>query len=348
MNKMKLFFIKINQTLQKIPVRFRIPVAALCLFALLYGSYSYWKNHHIPTEILLHGNVDIRQVDLGFRVGGRIAEMRFEEGDLVKKGDVIAVLDKVPFQNDLDSSKAQLGQAEADLLKKKTGNRPVEIQLAESVVREREATLKNTTKTFDRQNDLVKKGASSRQSYDDAVRQKDEAQARLNNAKEALDLMKEGFRAEDIQAAQATVELAKAKVAVSQTSLDDTEIRSPSNGIIFSRIREPGAIVAPGSTVYTLALHEPVWIRAYISETELGRLKPGMEALVTTDSHTDPFKGSVGFISPQAEFTPKTVETNELRTDLVYRIRVIVDDPKGDLRQGMPVDVMLKLTEPHP
>lgn len=335
------------QIVQKTPVRFRIPLALLCLFGLLYGSYSYWKTHHIPTEILIHGNVDIRQVDLGFRVGGRISEMRFEEGDLVKKGDILAVLDKVPYQNDLDSAKGQLAQAEAELLKKRNGNRPEEIQQAESAYEERQATLKNALKIFERQTDLVKSGASSRQSYDNSVQIKDEAEARLRNAKDTLELMKAGFRYEDIQATEAAVAFAKAKVATSQTSLDDTEIHSPSNGVIFSRIREPGAIVAAGSTVYTLALHEPIWIRAYVSETELGRLKPGMEALVTTDSHKEPFKGSVGFISPQAEFTPKTVETNELRTDLVYRIRVIVDDPKGDLRQGMPVDIVLKLTAPH-
>lgn len=345
---MKQIFTKIGTKFGQIPVHIRILSILICLFILLATMVSYWKNHHSEDEILIPGNVDIRQVDLGFRVGGRIAEMRFEEGDLVKVGDVMAVLDKIPYQNELDSQKAQVGQAEADLLKKKTGNRPEEIKVAESVYSERKATLDNATRTFERQKDLVKKGAASRQAYDDAVRQKDEAEARLKNAQDTLDLIKEGFRSEDIQAAQATLELAKSKLAISQTSLDDAEIHSPSNGVIFSRVREPGAIVAPGSIVYTLALHEPVWIRAYVSEPDLGNLKPGMEALVRTDSHPQPFKGKVGFISPQAEFTPKTVETKELRTDLVYRLRIIVEDPKGELRQGMPVDVTLLKGSGHP
>ena len=325
----------------KVPIYMRILFLAVILLIVGWGSYTYWKTLHSDNEIHIHGNVDIRQVDLGFRVGGRIAEMHFEEGDLVKVNDVLAVLDKVPFQDELNSQKAQVRQAEADLLKKKTGNRPEEIQVAESVLNERKATLDNAIRTYERQKDLVKKGAASKQAYDDSVRQKEEAEARLKNAKDTLQLIKEGFRSEDIQAAEATLELAKSKLAVAQTSLDDTKIHSPSNGIIFSRVREPGAIVAPGSTVYTLALHEPVWIRAYVSESDLGHLKPGMEALVHTDSHPKPFKGKVGFISPQAEFTPKTVETKELRTDLVYRIRVIVEDLKGELRQGMPVDVIL-------
>lgn len=319
----------------------RVLLLSVSLFIIGSVSYNHWKNMHSKNEIHIHGNVDIRQVDLGFRVGGRVAEMRFEEGDLVKTNDVISVLDKVPFQNEFDSQKAQVAQAEADLLKKRTGNRPEEIHVAEAVLSERQATLDNAIRTYERQKNLVKKGAASQQAYDDSIRQKEEAEARLKNAKDTLNLIKEGFRSEDIKAAEATLELAKSKLAVAQTSLNDTEIHSPSNGIIFSRVREPGAIVASGSTVYTLALHEPVWIRAYVSESDLGHLKPGMEALVHTDSHPEPFKGKVGFISPQAEFTPKTVETKELRADLVYRIRVIVEDPKGELRQGMPVDVTL-------
>lgn len=326
---------------KKLSIPLKMGIVSLLIFLIAYPPYSYWKNHESPNEILIHGNVDIRQVDLGFRVGGRISEMRYEEGDLVKVNDVIAVLDKTPFQNDLESQKAQVAQAEADLLKKKTGNRPEEIKVAESIFNERQATVDNAIRTYERQKELVKKGAASKQAYDDAVRQKDEAEARLKNARESLDLIKEGFRVEDIQAAEATLELAKAKLASSQTNLDDTEIHAPSNGVIFSRVREPGAIVAPGATVYTLSLHDPVWIRAYISESNLGSVKPGMEALVTTDSHPTPFKGKVSFVSPQAEFTPKTVETRELRTDLVYRIRVLVEDPKGELRQGMPVDVTL-------
>lgn len=319
----------------------KISILIALSILIIYPSHEYWKNYRDPNKIIAHGNVDIRDVDLGFRVSGRISEMRFEEGDLVKKGDILATLDKVPYENEIDSKKALVAQAEAELLKKRTGNRPEEIKVAESILNERKAALENAVRTYERQKDLVGKGATSKQAYDDAVRQRDEATARVRNATETFDLIKEGFRKEDIQAAEAALELAKANLASAQTNLDDTQLHAPTNGIIFSRVREPGAIVAAGSSIYTLSLHDPVWIRAYISELNLGHVKPGMEATVTTDSTSKPFKGKLSFISPQAEFTPKTVATPELRTDLVYRIRVLVDDPEGELRQGMPVDVTI-------
>lgn len=298
-------------------------------------------------EITVYGNVDIRQVDLGFRVGGRIKKLNFEEGDLVKTGDVMAILDDVPYLNDLHSAQAQLDQNAADLDKKKNGNRVEEIQQAESTVKEREGTHNNAIRIFNRQKELIKSKAASIQTYDNALQQMIESKARLESAKDFLHLMKAGFRPEDIQASQAAYNLAKANLDTAQTNLDDTKLIAPSDGIIFSRIREEGAIVGIGATVYNLSLHHPVWIRAYVSEHNLGRIKPGDKALIYTDTNPDkPFKGQIGFISPQAEFTPKNVETEELRPDLVYRIRILADDPKGNLRQGMPVTVKL-LIDPN-
>ncbi len=151
----------------------------------------------------------------------------------------------------------------------------------------------------------------------------------------------EGTRAEDIAAAQATLQVVQARVASAQTSLDDTRLLAPSDGVVISRVREPGAIVGPNDVVFVLSLTRSVWVRAYVSETELGKLHPGMEVSVQSDAAPSSFKGHVGFISPTAEFTPKSVETPELRTDLVYRLRVIVDDAGPGLRQGMPVTVQI-------
>jgi len=323
-----------------------LALAGLALIACLYIALTYWwekKNHH---ELLLYGNVDIRQVDLGFRVSGRLTKMVFEEGDEVKTGDLMAVLDKAPYEADLAAAQAQLAQAEANFAKLKHGNRPQEIEEARATVRQRQAALDNAETAFHRQSEQIKIGSTSQQAYDDALTQTIEAEALLKNAKEALSLAEEGFRKEDIDAGLAAMETAKAQLQSAQINLRDTELYAPSDGILFVRVREPGAILAPQSIVYTLSLHKPVWIRAYVSEPNLGRIKPGTEALVTTDSNPDkPFKGQIGFISPQAEFTPKTVETPELRTDLVYRLRIVMDDPKGQLRQGMPVTVKIKTTE---
>ena len=295
--------------------------------------------------MVLYGNVDIRQVDLGFRVAGRLEKMVFEEGDEVKTGDVVATLDKAPYEASLATAQAQFQQASANFAKFKQGNRLQEIEEARAAVHQNQAIHDNAVATFTRQSKQLKIEATSQQTYDDALYKKSESEAQLKSAKEALSLAEEGFRQEDIKGAEAAMETAKAQLQSAQINLQDTSILSPSDGIMLTRVREPGAIVEPLSIVYTLSLHKPVWVRAYVSETDLGRIKPGMEVLITTDANPDmPFKGKIGFISPQAEFTPKTVETPELRTDLVYRIRITVDDPKGKLRQGMPVTVKIKLT----
>lgn len=307
---------------------------------------TYWEEKKNHNNLVLYGNVDIRQVDLGFRVSGRITQMPFEEGDEIKTGDIIATLDKAPYEADLAVAKAQLAQSEANYAKYKHGSRPQEIEEAKATVREQQAAFDNAEIILKRQSEQIKVGATSQQAYDDALSQKIQTESLLKSSKEALSLAEEGFRQEDIDAAHGAMKMAKAQLESAKINLQDTDIFSPSDGIIMTRVLEPGSIIAPLSIVYTLSLHKPVWVRAYVSEPNLGRIKPGMEALVITDSHPDkPFKGQIGFISPQAEFTPKTVETTELRTDLVYRLRILVDDSHGDLRQGMPITVHIKLSE---
>ncbi len=323
-----------------------VVLGSLVLFIGLYFAIVFWREEEKLDNLTLYGNVDIRQAGLGFRVSGRVSQMLFEEGDEVKKGDLLATLDKAPYEADLAIAKAQFSQAEANYSKYKHGNRPQEIEEARANVREQQAAFDNAEITLNRQSQQVKVGASSQQAYDDALSQKIKTEALLKSAKEALSLLEEGFRVEDIDAAHGAMKMAQAQLESAQINLKDTEIFSPSDGIMMTRVLEPGAIIAPLSIVYTLSLHKPVWVRAYVSEPNLGRIKPGMEALIITDSQPDkPFKGQIGFISPQAEFTPKTVETTELRTDLVYRLRILVDDSTGDLRQGMPVTVHIKLSE---
>lgn len=313
------------------------------LFAIAAGYLYYAEHDHYPkNEIHLHGNVDIRQVELGFRVRGRLSEMLHEEGDYIHQGEPLATLDSGPYEIEVSNQKAQVEQANANWQKLQKGNRPQEIQQAMALVREREAAYINADRTQARQADLVKRNLAAKQTYDDALTQKKEAEAQLNTAKEALALATEGFRAEDIAQGLAQFDSAKARLASAELNLSDTQLFAPSNGIILTRAREPGAVLEAGSTVYTMTLVDPIEVRSYISETDLGRVKPGMPALVFTDTYPkDPLQGQVGFISPQAEFTPKNIETKALRTDLVYRIRIVVKDPKGILRQGMPVSVVL-------
>ena len=203
---------------------------------------------------------------------------------------------------------------------------------------------RNAERLYERRLSLVQSGSISKQQYDDTLADRDAAQAQDQLSQADLALALAGFRVEDVQEARANLAAAKARLAQTEINLQDTEIHSPADGIILTRVREPGAIVSAGQTVYTLQLLSPVWIRTYVSERDLGRIYQGMPADVYTDSQpTKPFHGQIGFISPVAEFTPKNVETTDLRTELVYRLRVIVDNPDNGLRQGMPVTVKLKL-----
>jgi len=330
----------------------RVIIAVVAVLALV--SYATWQFGLLERlgliqakskTLTLYGNVDIRQVELGFRVAGRISELRFQEGDVVKKGDLLAILDDRPYMDALDVASADLAAREADLKKFAGGSRPQEIAAARANVAEREATLKNAENLVDRRQALLKSGTVSREAYDDAVRGRDEARARLQSVRETFKLVTAGFREEDIAISTAQLAAAQARVDSAKTSLADTQLYAPESGVILSRVREPGAIVAAGATAYTVSLTDPVWIRTYVAETRLGQVAPGMKVQVFTDtSPTKPYAGQIGFVSPVAEFTPKTVETADLRADLVYRVRVIVTNPDNGLRQGMPVTV--RLVEP--
>jgi len=320
----------------------------LILFAvilLLVGGgwfiYQQWAGGN-RDSLKIQGNVDIRQVNLGFRVSGRIREMRFEEGDPVRAGDLIAVLDEGPYQDQVNLAKAQLAQSTANLTKAINGSRPQEIDQARAQVAQAQANVENADLTFQRESDLRRTNAISKQELDNATATRDANRAQLRSAQANLALLEAGSRQEDIDAAGALVQHDKANLETAELNLSDCKLLAPTDGMIITRALEPGAIVAAGTNVYSICLYSPVWIRTYVDERDLGRIYPGMKALVYTDTNPEkPYQGQIGFISPVAEFTPKTVETRELRTDLVFRLRVVVQHPDRYLRQGMPVTVRL-------
>ena len=316
---------------------------ALLVAGGLAGAWWYKTRHAVSGELVLQGNVEVRQVNLGFKVPGRIETLNVDEGDRVRTGQMLASLEKIYFEDTLAQMRAQLGQSEANYTKLKAGNRPEELAQAKALVAEREATLTNAKITRNRAEALLKSPAGSQKAFDDASAAERQAQAALNSAREALRLQEIGFRTEDIALAKAQFDERKANLQTAERQLTDADLIAPSDGAVLSRVREAGAIVQAGETVYVLSLTSPVWVRTYVSEPDLGRIKPGMEVSVHTDTPGGKvFKGRVGFISTAAEFTPKTVETTELRTALVYRIRVIVDGTADELRQGMPVTIDLQ------
>ncbi len=322
------------------------PMIALLVLLLSAGAYIGYRQWSVNGngEILLYGNVDIRDVQLGFRVAGRLVRMEKEEGDAVATGDLLASLDDQPLREALAVAEANVMEARANLDRVNTGSRPQEIEQAEAGVEEARAALVNADKSLARQKDLFRQRLNSQRALDDAESLQEQAQARLRSAREALALAREGFRAEDRAAAAAALAAAEARRDQAATQLNDTHLHAPSAGVIQVRAREPGSMVNIGEPVYTLSLTDVVYVRAYVEEPQLGQVVPGSIVEVLSGSSDRIYRGQVGFVSPRAEFTPKTVETPELRTDLVYRLRIVVSEPDEKLRQGMPVTVRLGLS----
>lgn len=317
------------------PIKWLVVVAVIALVGWFWQQSKTVEN----PNLLLYGNVDIREVQLAFRQPGRIETMLFDEGDSVQAGDKMATLDAQPYQEALRVAEATVALAEAELAKMKRGLRPQEISQAEQNVNQALAIERDTESNYRRQHDLYETGLSSQRALDAARAAYEQAVAQVKSARAALSQAVEGFRGEDIAAAEARLASAQAHQAQVATALADTELVAPSEGTVITRTREPGSMVTSQQTVYSLSLNSPVYVRAYIGEQQLGRIAPGTQVKVYSDSSSKTYVGQVGFISPRAEFTPKTVETTDLRTDLVYRLRIVVTNADKALRQGMPVTI---------
>jgi HlyD family secretion protein len=322
--------------------RIIIGVGAVLILAivgwLLYRQFAGTRND----KLILHGNVDIRQVNLGFRVSGRLKEMKTEEGDVVQTGDVIAVLDDGPYQDQVRLAEAQVAQAQASYAKMVNGFRKEEIEQARAQLAQAKANYDNALRTFEREDKLLQTHAISQSDYDAATSSRDSLKAMVQSAQANLDLELAGNRKEDIDNAKAQLDNAQANLDNAKRNLTDCQLHASVDGVVITRAVEPGTIVATSTIVYSVCETSPVWIRTYVDEPDLGRIYPGMKALIYNDTYPNhPYTAQVGFISPVAEFTPKNVETRELRADLVYRLRVILEKPDRYVRQGMPVTVQL-------
>lgn len=279
---------------QNIGVKIIFVIVVIFVIVIYYLVSQYKRN---SAELTLYGNVEIRQVTVGFQVPGKIVSMSKEEGDTVSKGEVIATLDDTDYKSSLEKANANVKKAEAI---------------------SREANLK-----YERNGPLCLNNVLAKQDYDTLLSNRDRTKA-------------------DYLAAMAAQNLAK-------NQLEYTQIHAPDDGIITTRIQEPSAIVAAGQGIYTICKNHPMWVRAYVSEPDLGNIKYGMKVKVLTDT-VDPqtnklrtYEGQIGYISPVAEFTPKTVQSTDQRANLVYRIRVYINNVDEFLRQGMPTTIKIDL-----
>jgi HlyD family secretion protein len=322
-----------------------IPLAVVALLALAALGYWVFGRHEDGSRIVLQGNVDLRQVELPFNDSERIAEVLVDEGTTVKAGQVLARLDTGRLLPRVAQAEARAAAQREVLRMLRNGARPEEIAQARAALAAAQAEAANATSQLQRLrsiSDESKGRAISPQDLEAAIAAARMSEAQAESSRKALELTLAGPRKEEIDQAKAQLDAAEADLALLKRQLADAELVAPTDGVIRNRLMEPGELATPQRPVFAIAITTPKWVRAYLSEVELSRVALGAPARVTMDSAPDdPLEGKVGFISSTAEFTPKTVQTEELRTSLVYEIRVFVDDPEDRLRLGMPATVTI-------
>lgn len=328
----------------------RKPLIATALVLLAASAAAGWWHFGRPAapdgRIVLYGNVDLRQVSLAFNGSERVAELAVREGERVRAGQLLGRLDARALALRVAQAQARIGVQEQALLRLKTGSRPEELAQAAAQVAAAQAEAELAQQQLARLQAIGQTTAGravSQQDLDSAQARRKVAAAQLDNARRAQQLAVAGPRREDIAQAQAQLEAARAELALMNHQLQEAELRAPIDAVVRARLLEPGDMASPQRPAFTLAITDPKWVRAYVAEPDLGRVRPGQAASVSTDSHPGrPIAGKVGYIASVAEFTPKTVQTEELRSSLVYEIRVMVEDGEDRLRLGMPATVTLQ------
>lgn len=326
---------------------YRIILAAAVFLAAV--SFLYWKpvlrnNKHQARTLRLSGNIEAHESLVSFKVPGRVIDLPIEEGQWVDKGQVLARLEDNDYQQQARLDEAALRVSGAQLQLDLAGTRRQEIAADEQVVREALADLAQKQLDYRRAEALYEQQVGSEQARDQALTNLKQAEAAAKRAQEVYDQAQEGTRREQIVISRASVEQAREKLRVSRLNLEHTVLRAPADGVISVRQAELGEVVAPGTPIVTLADLDHVWLRAYVNETDLARIRWGQQATLTSDSYPGKtYRGRISFISPEAEFTPKSVQTFKERVTLVYRIKIDLDNARHELKPGMPADAALQL-----
>ena len=325
-----------------------IVIIVVIIAGLLY--YFFTRNKEEGNDFIkVSGNIEATEVDVGFKIAGRIVNRFFEEGDWVDNGKVLAKLDDEDLRNRLEVARAMLMSAQARLSKLLAGSRPEEIREAEAALNQAKFDLENKQAHYERMKPLFERGVIPMETLDNAEAGFKIAKASFQRATENYLLVKEGPRKEDIEDGRAQVDQARASVKLNETQLNYTTLYSPISGVVLVKSGEIGEVVNPGTSIVTLADIENVWLKAYIPETDLSKVKWGQEVIVTTDLRPKKeYKGKISFISSQAEFTPKQIQTEKERVTLVYRIKVDISNPDHELKPGMPADGKILLTSSSP
>jgi HlyD family secretion protein len=320
----------------------RIAMLALLAGLIAAAVYFYPRLAHrnkLENQLTLSGNIEAHESLVSFKVQGRIVELPIEEGQWVDAGAPLAQLDSDDYRQRvlIDEATDRVRQANLNLLL--AGTREQELKASEQTMLDAKADLAEKEIDYGRAQSLFNKDEASAQERDLADTALKRARATFEAASQRYDEALEGSRKEDIAIARANLREAHTNLGMSRVNLGYTTLLAPSAGVITVRQAELGEVVVPGTPVVTLADLDHVWLRAYIAETDLGRIRWGQEANITTDTYPGKqYHGRISFISSNAEFTPKSVQTYKERVTLVYRIKIDIDNHNHELKPGMPAD----------
>ncbi len=324
--------------------RLKILISVLLVAA---AASAYFYLHQKPVarnQVNVSGNIEATTVGVGFKLPGHVMQRLVDEGEFVKTGQVIAKLETADLELDVANANAQLLAAQATLAQLVNGSRPQDISAAQAALRSAEADKANAALEYQRMQQLFEQRAIAAQERDRSQTAYAMASARAEQAAQQLSLVAAGPRQEEIDLAAARVEQGRQQLKLAQTRLAYAQIISPIDGFVLSKNIEAGEYVAQGTPVVTIGDLNRVWLKAYIPETELGRVKLGQKVAVTTDTYPNKtYDGVIGFIASEAEFTPQNIQTAEERVKLVYRIKVMVENAAHELKPGMPADAVIKL-----
>jgi HlyD family secretion protein len=325
----------------------RLPILILLAAAIAAGVYLYprfTRKTEPQNQLTLSGNIEAHESLVSFKVPGRIVDLPVEEGQRVERGALLARLDDADYRQKVRIGEATVNVRESNLALISAGTREQEVRASEQTMLGAQADLEEKKLDYDRAQRLFSKDELSTQDRDLANTALKRAAATFQAAQQRYNEAVEGSRKEDVAIARANLGAANADLGLSRVNLDYTTLRAPSAGVITVREAELGEVVIPGAPVVTLADLDHIWLRAYIAETDLGRIHWGQEATITTDTYPGKqYRGRISFISSSAEFTPKSVQTYKERITLVYRIKIDIDNPNYELKPGMPGDARVNL-----
>lgn len=340
----------------------RIPVIIIVVVIIAAAGIYYFsrQNSNNGNTLSLSGNIEVTDIRLSFKIPGRLETLIVEEGATVAKGQLIAGLECYDQELAVKQAQASVDYAGAILKELEAGSRAQEIAGARSEMNRAEAGLETARAQLElarsdqiRFTELYSRGSISAREYEGyqtryeiAGNAFNEAKARLESASQYVSLVEEGARSEKIDQARSQLKIAVENLKMAQLQLEYTRLYSPADAVVLSKSAEPGEYLTPGSPVLTIGDLGRPWLRAYINETDLSRIKLGHAVDVTTDTYPDKvYAGRISFISSEAEFTPKAVQTHEERVKLMYRVKILLENPQGELKPGMPADALIRLNQ---